>query len=225
MGEPTREPAWIMAIFGNGPWWCSSCRCELTHPGICDPCAERYERRQEDTHLTTCMESIPPRFRWAAFSSEILATRVSRVEDGRECARRLMTGSHMLVLSGGAGKGKTSLACAILREIAGARSPVSWRCRFVEAKELGVSRRDASLGETPESVRIGKGASVLVLDDLGQETSTEPITEVLHYRHNRRAPTIVTTFLGERQLLARYDGGTERRLTDGALWIDMGGAQ
>jgi len=216
---------WIVAIFGHGPWKCTGCKQAIEHPGICDPCADAYERKAEDTHLTSCLESIPHRFRWASFASELLAQRARRVEEARECVRRLICGGHMVVLSGGAGRGKTSVACAILREIAGAKSRVSWRCRFVEAIELGTSRRDGSLGEIPDAVRVGKGASVLLLDDVGQEAHAEPIREVLHYRHNRNMPTIVTTFMVDTQLRGRYDGGTERRLLDGAMWLDLGGTQ
>lgn len=220
--EPVRVENWIESIFGRGPWWCrGGCKQEIQHPGICDECAEKMERRDEDSHLTSCVESIPLRFRWSTLASELLPKRVSRLVEAPEAVRRVCGGLGMVVISGGAGKGKTSLGCAILREVAGARSRFSWRCRFLEALELGVSRRDAGYGE-PDAIGVGKRASVLLLDDVGQETIAEPIREVLHYRHNR-APTIVTTFLGRDRLGTRYDGGMERRLLDGAMWIDLGG--
>ena len=116
-----------------------------------------------------------------------------------------------LVLSGGAGSGKTHLAVAVLRELVRLckvlDGPAAWcgndrKGCFVSAPELLAKiRATYSDPNGDEEGLIDKYASVkyLVLDDLGAEKSTEWSISTLYLiidrRYREMLPTIVTTNL------------------------------
>jgi len=102
-----------------------------------------------------------------------------------------------LVLKGGYGCGKTHLAAAIANECVERGRPVL----FITVPDLLDHLRAAFAPSSPveydtrfEDVR---SASVLILDDLGTESSTpwaqEKLFQIFNYRYNARLPTVVTT--------------------------------
>lgn len=102
-----------------------------------------------------------------------------------------------LVLKGGYGCGKTHLAAAIANECVGRGQPVL----FITVPDLLDHLRAAFAPSSPveydtrfEDVRT---ASVLILDDLGTESSTpwaqEKLFQIFNYRYNAHLPTVVTT--------------------------------
>jgi DNA replication protein DnaC len=102
-----------------------------------------------------------------------------------------------LVLKGGYGCGKTHLAAAIANECAERGQPVLFitvpdlldhlRATYAPTSPAGYSARF-------EEVRT---AAVLILDDLGTESSTswaqEKLFQIFNYRYNARLPTVITT--------------------------------
>jgi DNA replication protein DnaC len=102
-----------------------------------------------------------------------------------------------LVLKGGYGCGKTHLAAAIANACVERGQPVL----FITVPDLLDHLRAAFAPSSPveydtrfDQVRT---ASVLVLDDLGTESSTpwaqEKLFQIFNYRYNARLPTVVTT--------------------------------
>ena len=102
-----------------------------------------------------------------------------------------------LVLKGGYGCGKTHLAAAIANACVERGQPVL----FVTVPDLLDHLRATFAPSSPtaydarfEQVRT---APVLVLDDLGTESSTpwalEKIFQILNYRYNAQLPTVITT--------------------------------
>ncbi|MBU0702627.1 MAG: ATP-binding protein [Chloroflexi bacterium] len=102
-----------------------------------------------------------------------------------------------LVLKGGYGCGKTHLAAAIANECVGRGQPVL----FITVPDLLDHLRAAFAPSSPveydarfEDVRT---TSVLILDDLGTESSTpwaqEKLFQIFNYRYNAHLPTVVTT--------------------------------
>jgi DNA replication protein DnaC len=102
-----------------------------------------------------------------------------------------------LVLKGGYGCGKTHLAAAIANECAERGQPVL----FITVPDLLDHLRATYAPTSPaaysarfEEVRT---AAVLILDDLGTESSTpwaqEKLFQVFNYRYNAQLPTVVTT--------------------------------
>jgi len=171
-------------------------------------------------------ESIPPRFRWARFDAEQLRERVrpvAAVQQAIEATDLLSSIGQSVVIIGPAGSGKTSLACAILRAVAMRRGGHAWRCRFAAALEIGAARGAYGTRSPLESDAIA--ASCLLLDDVGQETEADRIhiAEVLHARHDAERPTIVTSAFEPPVIHARYGGGVDRRIFEGASLIFVGG--
>jgi DNA replication protein DnaC len=104
-----------------------------------------------------------------------------------------------LVLQGGYGVGKTHLAAAI----ANARAAQNRSATFVSVPDLLDHLRSAyapdsrvTYDELFETIRT---APLLILDDLGTQSSTawaeEKLYQLFNYRYNARLPTVVTTNL------------------------------
>lgn len=88
--------------------------------------------------------------------------------------------------------------------------------------DLSVARRDSRFGEKPLEIAKSRSASMLVLDDLCQEEGgIAVVVEVLHARHDRNLPTIITTWANNSEIIERYGGGTWRRgIDDWSIVID-----
>jgi DNA replication protein DnaC len=170
---------------------------------------------------------IPAEFLWAHFGSALLPERVSdpvAVSSAMLVMTQLASSSvRGVVISGPAGSGKTSLACAMVQSLLSTE-----QCRlvaFVRAIDLGRSRAIAGYGRESEDVQRSKAASFLVLDDLGSEESSgiATIRDVVHYRFDEGKPTVYTTWLNRGETVAKYGEGTARRITERAAEIHLRG--
>ena len=226
----TRMSEDFVSFFAN-PVQPSRCKCGATidHPGYCDRCVRRWEAGREVQQFEAVLESIPPHFRKAKFGSEELArfaTPAAATAAKAKLDGLLSRATSELVLIGPRGAGKTSLACACLRESVDRRHPLALRARFVSCVELGASRRDSPLGHRPYLLDDAITASLLVLDELGKGIDQEPIVEVVAARHDAERPTIVTTPWSQERLEmlpnGGLDGGTLRRIFEHASVLQMG---
>jgi DNA replication protein DnaC len=195
----------------------------LTPTGeVCWHCEERArEPKRLSANERILMETIPDRFRWATIDAPELAARVvgglRRIDEARTA-----TSTANLVLSGKAGTGKTSLACAALRAW---QQTKKRRAVFVAATELAHARMQHALGSGEADLveRCGH-ADLLLLDDLGAEPSSPPrseIADVIQRRHNYNLPTWVTTGLITPELTTRYGFGITRRILEHATVIRL----
>jgi len=102
-----------------------------------------------------------------------------------------------LVLKGGYGCGKTHLAAAIANACVERGQPVL----FITVPDLLDHLRATFAPSSPTSYDARfeeiRTAPILILDDLGTESSTtwaqEKLFQILNYRYNARLPTVVTT--------------------------------
>lgn len=119
--------------------------------------------------------------------------------------------------------GKTTAAAlrfrALLREgvrAGGAAWELARELRWERALSLALARREWPLGAgpCPRIAQAGR-ASVLFLDDLGQEAAEDAVLqEVLNDRYERGLPSVITTGLRQYQLSARYGAHLLRRPID-----------
>lgn len=172
--------------------------------------ARRREANAQDSRAATAakhaervkLSRIPKAFQDAMLADDTRQT-LSELESGKLIG---------VVLRGATGRGKTTVACAMLS--AHLRNKLG---RFTTMNDLLHRVRGAySNGENAEEVfGVYCGTSLLVLDDLGKENvSADSITrlfELLDARINNKRPTIVTTQFQNNELLKRYRGKVDDR--------------
>lgn len=205
------------------------CGITIERFGLCDACGERMARKEHAELMRPAIASIPDRFAWARLTSHANPAGAVLPWMGKPMDRLL--GYRVVVIAGGSGTGKTSLACALLRAHidAGAYGALprdvdtARRCRFVAARKVPcpVSYRDDNVWNPP-----ARHASVLLLDDVGQEAANESfrandrsreVGDLLLDRHDAGKRMIVTTGLTRKQWLTLYSNdGLCRRYFDSA---------
>jgi DNA replication protein DnaC len=169
--------------------------------------------------------TIPVAFRWATFDAPELSERckASDIRDARTFIDDLSGGRvRNVAFLGPAGAGKTSLACAGLRALL--TEQVGFSGRFCGAVEICAAQRNSDYGRTCVELSDAKRASLIVLDDIGQEFArdAEIITELVHSRHNESKPIIVTSWLEPNAIATRYGDGTARRILEHAAIVRVG---
>ena len=229
-------------------WVCATCkgpsenaaddRDGQKRPALCDKCSRVWDRRKL---LERATKSIPENFGWASPSDEAARKLMAkRVPSYRALRSRMVAlvdkdgqTARSAVLAGQSGAGKTSAACYLLRFViergAALEAPrehleAAKGALFVPARELASARSQMALGkgEAP-IVDMAMRASFLVVDDLGAEADAgrQTVIDVVASRYDRGAATWVTTWLSREEFVARYGGGTERRLVESGTWLDF----
>lgn len=218
-------PRYLDALKLHGPYPCAECRSDCELPGICDRCAELAVEKEARLKIERATATIPEQWRWANFKDpETLKSRVKDIDAIRfsmQALRQLMDGTSWLtVLCGDSGRGKTSLGVAMLR--CAAEKYPDRTYMFVYAPKIARAYRDSPMGRVPAVIGECERAWMLLIDDLGSDAVyCETLREVIQCREADRKPTIITTFLSEREATEAYGGGIARRLyRDGnAFWV------
>lgn len=211
------------------------CGAILPRPGACDACWAVEERKTRSEGTADALASLPAGFLrdgWARLGNPRLAAAVGEGNVKRAVALLSAPLPVVVWMLGGAGSGKTSLAVAMAQRLiaqgvrdGGEAYHVARGVRFVSAVALVGSRGDAD-----EAVlESAKRATVLVLDDMGKEFAGArgesgvaaqralPTIELLDYRFNAGAPTIVTLAIQREAVQSVYGEGHARRLFDARL--------
>lgn len=214
--KPPPPVVWDFA--GAEPKWLT-CACGVQTSRVpCWECSRKGQRVDADRAAReAAAQSIPPRFRWARLNAPGFSLG-GRVQDDHKTLARRILGAERVCFAGGAGAGKTTLACACLRERLDGGL-------FMSAIALGLARAQARLGDgEPELVERAIAAPLLLLDDVGQEpkVSTNAVKDVVFARYDADLPTWVTTGLTSQELVALYGDGFLRRIAgDGALVVKL----
>lgn len=208
------EPTWLECPCGTPD------KPTLTARVPCWDCTRKRSRVDADRSAReVALASIPRRHQWARLSAPgfDLGPRVQG--DAAALVARIL-GADRVCFVGGAGSGKTTLACACLRERLDGGL-------FVSAISLGLARAQARLGDgEPALVERAIAAPLLLLDDVGQEpkVASSAVKDVIFARYDADLPTWVTTGLTSEELVALYGDGFVRRVVvgPGALCVPVG---
>jgi DNA replication protein DnaC len=115
-------------------------------------------------------------------------------EEARDFARNPL---GWLILKGGYGCGKTHLAAAIANACVERGQPVLFLTVPDLLDHLRAAYAPTSTVDYDARFDQVRTASVLILDDLGTESSTpwaqEKLFQIFNYRYNARLPTVITT--------------------------------
>jgi hypothetical protein len=212
---------------------CAHCdRVPVSRVGlVCAQCHPLTELAHRRAALAAARASIPPVFRDVGRGELQRRTQLTQktLDEASGALER-----RRVVLMGPAGFGKTSLACWMLQQVieAGVSGPKGAfargrRARFVDAVRLCRAVREHALGEgEAPMLAMALTASVLVLDDVGQELgmrmASNPVMDVIRDRHSIGRTTWVTTFLTPEAMETAYGSGTVRRIFDEALVMGLG---
>ena len=123
-----------------------------------------------------------------------------------------------LLLTGEPGCGKTHLAVAIINERLKRGLPVFFATVSTLLDHMRATFRPDSLIPYDELFEQIKTAPLLVLDDLGSETSTpwaeEKLYQIIVHRHDARLPTVITSNLASLKELDEAKPRIRSRLSD-----------
>lgn len=197
-------------------------------PTLCQTHKDSAAELAREKRLRPARATIPERFQWTLGRDmkKLVDERVGFAsDDDAVAARKVVQALLSAVITGPTGSGKTSLACIALaryieRERDVARAATARYCR---APELARATRQHPLGEGEAPLVVDcMRASLLVLDHVGDTIAGDnPISYVLLRRHERGAPTIVTTWLPDAELRKRYGDPFVDKAHDGAQVIRL----
>lgn len=213
---PTETPSWLRDELAKIP----APTADMDAP---EHDADPVKAAERKTVLT-----MPKSYRWATAEAPEL---IERVTDPRDSNGRPMpvaalialapTTSRMLI-TGPADAGKTSIACAMLREWSRVnRLPAT----FVHSFRIGMARIQAKAGTgEAEIVETAMRAPLVLIDDVGSEnhTANNAMLDIVFERHAEDFPMWLTTGWTSQQIIARYGAGFLRRIVERALVVKVG---
>jgi hypothetical protein len=220
------ERGFLQGLQSRGPYACMRCATPIGLPGICDACGEAERGKEARARIQKGLSTIPDRWQWASFADQQSLLVKGKcppeaIRLARHALRKLICREDWLVvLAGESGKGKTSLASAMLRHVIERGSGRS--ALFVYAPRIARAYRNTRLGETPQIIDACENTWLLCIDDLGADAVyRDTLREVIQVREADQKPTIITTFLSEQDVLEAYGGGISRRMyRDGSIvWV------
>lgn len=206
-----------------------------TSGGFCGTCRPRAIRDRREGLLLEARSSVPSEFRNLRLGSRDLHARAPVPRKTLESVRTALASSRVVIV-GPTSAGKTSLAAAMLGSAIDVgldenATPRGFKraqgARFCDALALrkAVAEHALGAGEAP-ALRAAMYASLLVLDDVGQElqlrTAMNPVVEVVRHRHMHGLPTWITTYLEPEEMSKAYDVALMRRIYDDAITIRIG---
>lgn len=224
LGLPQQPLDMCWGCGGPKPEPGSKCtKCEVAHLAE----AVRQREIRAKGWFRSWADAVPTRYLWASEPSPAELPQRCR-QHRRVLARSVGT----VALLGKAGCGKTAGAVALVSKWvrdAGGEWPRKVRkdlADFADSTEIDELARQSRLGDDPpERLRDWGRVPVLVLDDLGMETTfgSQAIGLLIARRHKEDLVTVFTSGLTSAQIHERYGAGVARRVLEaGALQLGGG---
>ncbi|CAL9605522.1 hypothetical protein SUDANB95_05481 [Actinosynnema sp. ALI-1.44] len=172
------------------------------------------------TNVERCGERIPGRYADATPDHQDVANWVREITAGAVGAARAMnpvirSGPSLLIL-GPVGTGKTYQAHGAIRALAHSGCAFSWL--ITTAADVYAQLRPRPRVDSEKEFERISGTTVLVLDDLGAAKATEWTEEVnyrlINHRYELELPTIITSNLQGRELVAQLGERVASRLVE-----------
>lgn len=200
----------------------------------CDECAMQWQHREERYEEYMDASRVPPRFRnndtnpFRFFMADTAPKKAALAAVGA-LTDPFATPSTLpwaMVLAGGCGTGKTSLAAALMDEWAWHHCVVRY---FTERELYREIRSTWAKGaeRTEEQVlrMLIHKADLLVIDDVGIGADTDGekghLYDVLDGRYGERQLTLICTNLSRKELAAYLGTRLYDRLRDGGQWVSF----
>lgn len=232
------------------PWVCET---KLEFPGICRRCGDESTRREWLEELRQAYESIPKHYRWTREGGEceFFKKAVQGWDVAYEQLKEALATDNNIVITGEAGRGKTSLAMLAIHWIikqgkftsCNPETIMEWRKTALLPLQVTMARGARFLPvallkeQTPVTIALRDEAIAtpfLVFDDFGAELDSAPLGSgwitarialsktVVERRSNRDKRMLTTTPFQRDTIAAFYGDGIARRLFENAYLIDLG---
>ena len=219
-GRPREQRA--IRIGGSWLWVPSECNCEARQRADAEKAEE--ERRREEVRKAK-------RYLAAGIGRRYLDAAITNADVARWVADFPADGGTGLYLHGCVGCGKTSLASAVARTLINAGR----RVVMVTTRGLLRSVQDTfdTGGSTADALGCYMGCDLLILDDIGKESSSDwslgTMFDVVNERYANLRPTVFTSQYGYNELAERLSRrGDEEgadavvsRINHASIFIEM----
>lgn len=184
---------------------------------MCDCLRRRLDERRFDELVRASNLEALGHLTFDSFDSS-----VPGVADALQAARQFARdGRGWLILYGTFGVGKTHLAAAITNELVRRHVQVLFRVVPDLLDHLRSAFNPNNDVRYDELFELVKSASVLILDDLTEETQTpwaqEKLFQIFNHRYTYRLPTVVTT----NRPLDKIDPRIRSRMFDQSLSVTV----
>lgn len=193
-------------------------------------CEEKRAELIEQVRRAPIWDELP-KMPWARVDGDAYVQRAPRIFQAAARGWKRENGNVLMLGEPGMWKTGTSVALAHrLRDEAVAsiqeldparvyRARGHWltRAMWVPAQDLSLARRHHSLGSEAPMVARAKGASLLIIDELGIQAAGDRdqlIFEIVDHRYRSQLPTIGTSGMSVAEFQAAHGGGLWRRFTE-----------
>lgn len=175
------------------------------------------KRSSERFRITHFDEATIKEMLMRCYQSEVTQRRIGFINDDNtqknvSKAAKWLTGDYKvgIILYGGVGNGKTTLARSICELIAILFKSNAWTGKgVVKISALELSKM---IIDAPEQYKKIKESELLFIDDVGTEPANvkswgnecSPVTELIYYRYDKQLFTLATSNLNDELLKERY---------------------
>ncbi len=199
---------------------------------LCPKCQAAADAKDRGERIRAAWATVPEELQWVNLRKKeareklALWVRDAVAVESVDALSKDIVAHPTITLVGEPGSGKTTLACALLKEWIrlGASTSSTGKdfdrartARFVSAHKILLEQKGARLGEHVVSLDLAMTAGVLVLDEVGRgKDNFGLVFDLVEHRKQSRKPTIFTTPFQTSEELHRAcgDGGLARRLFD-----------